>query len=223
MAKEIRDPSLPSEHLGQIPAGHQRDEENRRRTDSLAEQADATGGDAGGLNPDALKVDNEIAQYFDPVTGDTPVSNKQSGRYYVWVHADQVTISSFMSRGYTAVQGKDKEAEEHRGQHKAAGGTLRGFGDTLLYWCPVALREREEERSMRLAIAMGAVEKNWAEEANSGPLGRSFGPLAHGDPNDPKLRSTVLRGTNGEVATLMDDLKRGNPIGNFRPGDDVRR
>lgn len=215
---------LPPEHIGNIPAGHKRDEENRKRTDDLAEQADAAGADAASISADKLThVDNEIAQFFDPSIGDTPVSNKKSDRYYVWVHADQVTISNFMTRGYKAVQGTDKEANEHKGQHKAAGGSLRGFGDCLLYWCPIEVREKEEQRARALAIAMGAVEKNWAEEANSGPLGRNFGPLAHGDPNDPKLRQTVLRGSNGEVATLMDDVRKGNPIGTFRPGDDVRR
>lgn len=220
----MADEKLPPEHIGNFPAGHSRDEENRKRTDDLAAQADAAGADAASIPEDKLKhVDNEIAQYFDPVIGDTPVSNKRDDRYYVWVHADQVTISGYMTRKYKAVQGNDKEAIEHKGQHKAAGGTLRGYGDTLLYWCPIEVRRAEEERAMRLAIAMGAVEKNWAEEANAGPLGRNFGPLAHGDPNDPKLRQTVLRGSNGEVATLMDDIRGGKPIGNFRPGDDVRR
>lgn len=217
------DEKLPPEHIGNIPAGHQRDEENRRRTDALAEKIDEASGDAASIPERKLReVDNEIAQYFDPVIGDVPVSDKRPERHYVWVLSNQVVISNYMARGYRAVQGKDKEAEEFRGQHKAAGSSLRGYGDTLLYWCPIEVKQKEDERSMKLAIAMGAVEKNWAEDANSGPLGRSFGPLAHGDPSDPKLRSTVLRGTNGEVATLMDDIRSGAPIGNFKPGDELR-
>ena len=222
-AKELRDPTLPPEHLGQIPAGHERDEENRRRTDSLAEKAAETGGDAGGVDPDKFThVDNEIAQFVDENTGDTPITKRNPNRHYVWVHADQVTTSAYNAAGYTAVQGKDPECEDFRGQHKAAGSSLRGWGDCLLFWCTHETRARQEERSRRKAIAMGAVEENWEVDANSGPLGRSYGPLAHGRPDDPKLRQTVLRGSQGEVAHLMDDFRTGKPIGNFKPGDDMR-
>ncbi len=217
MPKEIRDPSLPAEHLGQIPAGHARDEENRKRTDELAAQIEKDA-EAGSLNTDALKPENEILQYFDEQTANLTVSNPRPERHYVWVKAHNVTTAAYKTMGFQPVKGDDKECDDYKGQDAAGASTLRGVGDVLLYWCPKELHEkREAYLNEKARQKIGDVELNWAEDANYGPSSptRRFGPLAHGDPNDPLLRRTIFRGTNGQIERVSDALKagRGLPTG----------
>lgn len=220
MPKEIRDSSIPAEHIGQIPAGHERDEENRRRTDALAEQA--TGDDDGGTIPEkALEEEREILQHFDPYSYQLEVTKPQPGRHYLWVIANATVISAYRANRYEMVQGKDPECENHRGQHKAAGSSMRGVGDCLLMWTTIDNYEQLEARNRRKADAMMGVEENWEADVNGGQVGRSFGPLAHGKRTDPLLQRTVLRGSMGQVSHLMDEIKKGTVPG-IKPGDFVR-
>src|SRR6266851_1143040 len=217
MAKEIRDPSLPPEHLGQLPAGHTRDEENRKRTDELAAQIEKDA-EAGGLNTDALKPETEILQYFDEQTHNLVVTNPRAERHYVWIKAHNVVTAAYKTMGFQPVRGDDKECDDYKGQDAAGASTLRGVGDVLLYWCPKELHEkREAYLDEKARQKIGDVELNWAEDANYGPNSptRRYGPLAHGDPNDPLLRRTIFRGTNGHIERVSDALKagRGLPTG----------
>lgn len=211
---------LPPEHIGNIPAGHKRDEENRKRTDSLAQELEKDN-EAGGLSTDALKPEREILQKLDPFTGDFPVSNPQPGRHYVGVKAHNVVTAAYKAMGYRPVQGSDPEAEEFKGQDAAGASSLRSIGDVLLFWCPIELHEAREKRDLERARSMiGDVEMNWAEDANYGPNSptRRFGPLAHGDPNDQLLRRTVFRGTAGQIERVSDALKAGRMV----PGVQVK-
>ena len=115
----------------------------------------------------------------------------------------------------------EQNADEHKGQHKAAASTLRGVGDCLLYWIPQERYEQIERHIQMKTNALMAVEEEWANEANYGPNSatRRFGPLAHGDPNDPLLRRTVFRGTNGQIERVTDALKAGRGL---PPGVTVR-
>src|ERR1700687_1010655 len=173
---------LPSEHIGNIPAGHAREEENRKRTDNLAEQAAADAESAGSIHSKALEQEErEILDNFNPFTLELEVSNKQPGRHYVWVLSNSTVIAAYSALGYRAVQGSDHEADEHKGQHKAAASTLRGVGDCLLYWIPQERYEQIERHIQMKTNALMAVEEEWANEANYGPNSatRRFGPLAH--------------------------------------------
>jgi hypothetical protein len=200
---------LPPEHIGNIPAGHSRDEEIKKREDSLAQQLEADAENGGGIPSDAWKPEREILQHFDPYSFELKITNPQPERHYVWLIANSTIISQYASRGYQPVKGNDKECIEHKGEHKAAGSTLRGVGDCLLYWCPKERREAEEAHYERKAIAMGAIEEAWEDEANFGPNSqtRRFGPLAHGRPNDPLLRRTVFRGTAGQIEQLNRNIR----------------
>ena len=203
---------LPPEHLGNIAAGHKRDEENRKRTDVLAAEIEKDA-EAGGLNTDALKVENEIAQHFDEFTGQLTVTNPQAGRHYVWIKAHNIVTSSYKAMGFQPVKGDDPECAEYKGMDAAGASSLRGVGDVLLYWCPVALhekRDRHYEETARNKI--GLVEEMAADEFNYGPHGRRFGPLFHGKQDDPLLRRTVLRGTNGQIEQVNDALRTGQPL-----------
>lgn len=209
-------PTLPPNHIGNIAAGHSREEENRRRTDSLAEAAAADSASAGSIRTDGtlMEEEPEILSQMNPFTMELEVTNKQAGRHYVWVLANSTIIASYTSMGYKAVQGDDPEAKEHKGQHKATASTLRGVGDVLLYWIPVERHAQIERHFDQKAAAINGVEENWAAEANYGPQSptRQFGPLAHGDPNDPLLRRTVLRGTNGQIERTNQAIRTGQPL-----------
>lgn len=82
---------LPPEHLGNIPAGHKRNEENRKRTDKLAERKEVESEKfgIGAIDPAKMEQrDNEIVRHVDPISGDIPVENPQPGYRYA-----RVTVS----------------------------------------------------------------------------------------------------------------------------------
>ena len=203
---------LPPEHIANIPAGHKRDEENRKRTDELAEKIAADADNAGSIPSDALKPEPEILQHMNPFTAELEITNARPERHYLWVLSNSTVISSFTAMGYRAVQGDDKECWQHRGQHKAAGSSLRGVGDCLLYWIPKARHELIERHYESKANAMMGVEENLENEWNDSRAGRHLGPLMHGRQDDPLLRRTVLRGSRGQIEKLNDSLKTGKPI-----------
>lgn len=211
------DPNVNPEHVGRIPKGFRRSEESRRRNDALAQEAARDSENAGSINPDALEVDNEIAQYLDPFDGNWFITNRQPGRYYVGVKKDPIIISMYRRMGYQPVQGDDPEAIEYKGQDAAGASSLRGLGDVLLYWIPVELRQRWEERQIRQAIAVGAIELDegpetaWADDANDPrSLARQLGAMAHARRTDSKMQSTIFRGTAGQIERLNQGIRDGN-------------
>ena len=206
---------LPEGHIGNIAAGHKRDEENRKRTDDLAAKAEAAAESAGALSTDAFKPENEILQHFNEMTNQLEVTDPQPGRHYVWVKAHAITTASYKAMGFQPVQGDDHECWDYRGQDAAGGSTLRGVGDVLLFWCPIERHESMERYFDRQARAkIGDVEKAWAEDANFGATSptRQFGPLAHGDQDDPLLKRTVFRGTAGQIERVTDALRKGQGL-----------
>lgn len=215
------DPTVNPSHIGRIPRGFARNEENRRRTDSLAEQASKDSENAGSINPDKLEIDNDIAQYLDPFDGNWYISNRQPGRFYVGVKKDPIIISMYRRMGYEPVKENDPEAIEYKGQDAAGGSTLRGLGDVLLYWCPIELRQKWEERQIKQAIAVGAIELDegpeaaWADDANDPrSMARQLGAMAHARRTDSKMQSTVFRGSAGQIEKLNQGIREGN-IPNF--------
>ncbi len=206
------DPARNPDHLGNLPKGYKRAEENLKRTDRLAEQAAEESDSAGGISADALQPEREILVGFDPVTKQLEVTAAQVGRHYVWVKDHPVITAWYAGMGYVPVQGEDPECAHFKSKGPAAGSSLRGFGDVLLYWVPRERHAQVEAHFQKKADAMLGVEENWEQDANYGPVGKLFRPLAHGNPNDALLRRTVFRGSRGQIERLNDALKSGKPL-----------
>ncbi len=207
-AGELRDPSLPPEHIGQLEAGHERDEEVRRRKDDLAEKGEAAGESAGSIPSDAFKPEREILDKFDPYSGDFVVTHPVPGQRYVLVHADETTIQRYRSMGFRFVEGNAKsEAHESRGQHKAAGTSYRGVGDCLLMKIDIARSKAIDAHYLKKQRAQEGAFDELEDEANERLL--RHGGALHSRPDDPLLRRTVLRGTYGQIERLNRGLKTG--------------
>ena len=105
---------LPENHLGNIAAGHARDEENRRRTDQLAQAAAEDNAETGQETIDPAKfrhIDNEVASHWEEqkkrereagfsllgmsaeeMNNRVGVTNPVPGYYYKWLnHEDCYT------------------------------------------------------------------------------------------------------------------------------------
>jgi hypothetical protein len=215
------DPKRNKAHIGNYPKGFSRTEEQKRREDELAEAISRDAENAGSFSPDHLAIDNEIAQHFDPTSGDWYISNRQPGRYYVGVKANPIIAAMYRRNGYQPVQGNDPEAIEYKGCDAAGASSLRGLGDVQLWWCPQEIRDRWERRNLEKAIAVGAIdidegpEALWADEANDPrSVTRRLGAMAHARHNDPKMQATVFRGSAGQMERLMRGIKNGD-IPNF--------
>lgn len=133
------DPGLP-------PAGHLRDEELRRRADSLAAEQEAKGADAFAWDPRALAIDNEIATHFNELA----VTNADPAYVYCWVYAP---ISTASNTGIAAVQRKKSQRILYQGAPRfcwevvegdmrecwelrtSTPGTQRRIGDVILMRC----------------------------------------------------------------------------------------
>lgn len=216
-SKQADDPKTNPNHIGRYPRGFARDEEARKREDRLAEKIARDSENAGSISPDALKPEREILHHLDPRTGNWPISNRQPGRYYIGVHKDNISINNARLRGFQPVQGDDPEAVEFKGADCAGGSSLRGCGDVLLYWCPDDVRQDWEEAQIRTAIAVGAIdidegpEAAWADEANDPrSIARKLGAMAHARRTDPKMQSTIFRGTAGQIERLNQGIREGN-------------
>lgn len=110
---------------GLPPAGHERDEELKRRTDALEEEADKR--EVHSMNEQALEVDREIRYAIE---GDVlDVTNKQPGYAYMWIYVGQYQreITRVKAQGGEVVQGNDPEAAELKAED-----TTRRIGDCVL-------------------------------------------------------------------------------------------
>lgn len=173
MPKELRDPTLPAEHLGQIPAGHSRDEENRRRTDNLAERAEKEASPFERIDEAKFtQTDNEIVQSIvrHPDTGvpSKEITGRQAGYIYAWLKnpatcrtiegemAADAMVQQFFAVGGEWVDGDMPEARELKSKGKENLSSRRGWGDTLLarikrdFWDANerAVKERERRRGL---------------------------------------------------------------------------
>ncbi len=102
------------------PAGDERREELKRRSDALRQAADEMAAAAGLEAADLSKItpENEIAQNFNPITNMLDVSKRQSGYEYRWESAHPslrgVSITMAKNLGWELVVGDMPEAREHR-------------------------------------------------------------------------------------------------------------
>lgn len=119
------------------PAGYKRDEVLAERKDALDEAADnlASGLETERINPKNLKVENEIAQHFDPATSMLQVSQGDPCFMYCWVFSGMhgLMVTQKQIEGWEVVQGESEEALEHKG---IGADTTRRVGDTLLMRIP---------------------------------------------------------------------------------------
>lgn len=130
------------------PAGHARTEAMKARADQLEAAAEALRetADVHSIDPAAMQIDNEIAQYGGPGRCGSEVSGALPEYVYVWEQADirnqwgGIWVTQSKSIGWEVVQGNMKEAIER----KSVDGTRR-WGDTIL------LRmKRERYEAMKL-------------------------------------------------------------------------
>ena len=136
------------------PAGHARDEVLRERTDNLEQLGEETAAanEVERIDPAKLRVENEIAQHFDPSTTMLNVSNKVDGYIYCWVYSGMhgLMITQKTIEGWVVVQGSDPEAEEHKG---IGADTTRRVGDTILMRVPMdvylLIQRRQREQANR--------------------------------------------------------------------------
>jgi gas vesicle protein len=204
------------------PAGDERKEELKKREDVLQEKAEQISdkNEVYAINPDAMKVDNELAQFWDAEDGTMlGVTDPIPGRAYNWAnHSSQhgVDVKRKMSRGWKVVSGNDPECTAARG----ADGTRR-IGDLMLMWMPVELSERIKERDKAKA------EKIYGRNSS---INQEIEDLARKRPNSFVLhepRSTSKTGDLGQMiqSAGASDLARtqatrmlGNMLKNEIPG-----
>jgi hypothetical protein len=126
-------PSMQTPATGALPpAGHQRDEELKRRTDALEAKAAETHAEVQTINPDVMDVERELAGHFNSLD----ITNKDARYVYKWVNF--VSNGGIMLRQAVApperwevVTGDAKEAAELR----QVDGT-RKLGDVMLVRMP---------------------------------------------------------------------------------------
>jgi hypothetical protein len=142
MSKQIPvgDPKLPA-------PGDARDEELRKRADTLAEEAErrANEQELHTVDAAAMQIDNELAQHYNPMHASMlTVSNPQQGWTYAWANfVNQAGVQVMMKKtdGWVVVSGTDPESVEHKGTD----GTRR-IGDVLLMRIPTAKKEELDRR-----------------------------------------------------------------------------
>jgi len=141
------DPNLP-------PPGFERNEELAQREDALQQAAEehASALETETIDPNRLKIENEIAQNFDPSSTMLKVSNPDVCFMYCWVYsgAHGLMITQKQIEGWLVVQGEDPEAVEHKG---IGADTTRRVGDTLLMRIPkdkyLVLERRRKQQANR--------------------------------------------------------------------------
>lgn len=113
-----------------LPPGDERREAAAQATDELAERAETLGGDGGAINPNAFKVENELAQHFNILA----VTNQDPAYRYGWIYLGQygLQIKMKLAQGWEVVQGDMLEAVELKG---IGADTTRKLGDVMLMRC----------------------------------------------------------------------------------------
>jgi hypothetical protein len=136
------------------PAGAERNEVLAERKDALEQAAEETAAalETETIDPDKFKIENEIAQNFDPATTMLKVSNADPTQRYCWVYSGMhgLMVTQKQIEGWLVVQGNDEEALEHKG---IGADTTRRVGDTLLMKIPLdkflIIDRRNRERAAR--------------------------------------------------------------------------
>jgi hypothetical protein len=141
------------------PPGDARRDELKRRQDDLEQKAEelADKMELHAIDPQALEVENELAQHFDPELGTMlHVTHARPDRAYCWANASTqqgIDITRKKAQGWQLVSGRDKECAHLK---DAAG--LRRIGDAVLMWMPIerkrALDRAQEEKTRRIYKAV---------------------------------------------------------------------
>lgn len=184
---------MASDRPADIPAGHKRDEARRVVADELAAKIEENEArdDIHALDETKLnRRDNEIVRHVED--GSVPIQGAQPGYRYAWVtvagsyresgaRANIRMMHDVMKRaGYEAVSGNNPAGQEFEGNDEAAGTTLRGVGDCILFQIREedyqALQRRNAEKQQR----QQAVEQNRVVWANQELTHAGLPPTMHG-------------------------------------------
>jgi len=143
MADKTKDIQKPERGADLPPPGDARREELRRREDELQARGEEIAAklDLNAIDPDVLKIDNEIASHYDREAGTViHISNPQSDRAYCWAnyicqHGNDVIRRKAV--GWQLVSGNDPECRDLRDEQGR-----RKLGDLVLMWIPRARKEQ---------------------------------------------------------------------------------
>ena len=204
------------------PAGHSRDEFMRQRRDRLEAQISEMPADmAGGMDVSEVPIENEIAQAFDEM-GNLPVSKMKPEYVYKWKKADDKQVATAQRLGFEVISGDPREDKtcnnwegvEYIGKGPAAGTTLRGSGDVLLFRMRRHRYEQLEEYFRRLGIDKGQVEANF-EAYGEDMASRGLIPknLAHGRPDNPLIMRVFQNGGPDQARNMNSMLRAGRVPG----------
>lgn len=127
--------TLVPEGRGLPPAGDERRDVLKARTDDLAEQAETDGAEGGAIDPKALRVENELAQHFglDGGFNELDVSNKNLAYEYKWQQSGFYGrfVKRDLAMGWAVVGSMTDEDDGEAIELKAVDGTRR-LGDVVL-------------------------------------------------------------------------------------------
>jgi hypothetical protein len=145
-------PVLTAEQAEQVtanlpPAGHNREEELKKRIDDLEQQLESLQNQeqTHRLDPRVFQEDREILKHMNELE----VTDKQPGRVYKWVYygLNGQMVMKMKYFGWRVIQSGDPECPEM----KESDGTRR-IGDTLLMWTTEEKYDEIEKRSERLRL-----------------------------------------------------------------------
>lgn len=212
------DPQLP-------PAGHKRTEELKRREASLNEQAEQEMNqvERHAIDPEKLKLDNEIQQHFDEFN-ELAVTNPDPSYVYCWTNAgyNGLFVKLKMAEHWEVVQGDMEEAREHRG---IAADTTRRVGDVILMrirkdYYKRLLRQRQAKAERNL----NGITSNLQDLAHKyRDTGVKVKMIEDGTMDDRTLDTMAKRAQAQSTAQRMQDkwLREGTMPGMPAPGTGV--
>lgn len=209
-------------------AGYLREEELKKRTDNLEQAAEEYGVDLTRIDPNKMKVDNELAvMIFDSIS----ISNKQAEYTYRWGNyvaqngydvkecmSQRVVDSSGQSvRTWEIVQGDMPEAAEQKG---LSGDTTRKVGDVMLLRCRKDVyvlidRYRRLQRERRERGVSAALEELGEKYRDKGVKVHTNTRMA-----DPAFRREAARAAASGIARekFNEQLREGTVAGMPAPG-----
>jgi len=184
---------------GLPPAGHQRDEELKRRADILAEEGEKRAKVEGveAIDPNSLTLESELVSQMDELS----VTNRQPGYEYCWVNFDSpsharglMVKNKLREKGWEIVCGDMPEAIEVK---DVAGN--RRVGDVILMRIPKPLYDAHLRLERERAARMSGSSHSTLQELGEKYRGR--GVIVHTPDNmDPNLLKTMESRARGAMA-----------------------
>lgn len=172
------------------PPGHARDEELRRRTDTLEQRAEQIFENVGTVDPEVFKKDREIQDMLLKSDG-LEITHRQPGYMYCWVnYVNQQANRVWQKKalGWEMVQGNLPECVEF----KREDGTRR-IGDVLLMRIRMdfhmILEQRNEERRRRQQLGVSSEVRRIAQA-----YPKAFGQVQTSDEGGPLAQTVLQRG-----------------------------